>query len=62
MKQADSRPRVHLWPHEDGVHWSFGPCATPTPAPDHGAALNRAIEHLGKRAAAGVVVIVEPVL
>jgi len=59
MKHADSRPRTHLFPHEDGVRW-FGPCATPHSAGDHGDALNRALEHLGDRADKGVVVIVEP--
>lgn len=60
MKQADSRPRVHIWPDPTGIAWSLGPCATRNPATDHGDGLNRAMEQLGKRAAMGVVVIVEP--
>lgn len=60
MKSADSRPRVHLWRDPAGIAWSLGPCAIRNPQPDHGAALNTALEQLGKRAAAGVVVIVEP--
>ena len=59
MTRVDNRPRVHLWPHEDGVQWSFGPCATPRAGADHGDALNRAIAELGARADKGVVVIVE---
>jgi hypothetical protein len=62
MKHADNRPRVHLWPHPNGIQWTFGPCATPNPAVDHGDALNRALERLGPRAAKGVVVIVEPAM
>lgn len=62
MKHADPRPRVHLWRDPAGVAWSIGPVATRQPANDHGAALNASLEQLGKRAAAGVVVIVEPTL
>lgn len=60
MARADSRPRVHLWPRPDGADWSLSPTATHQPASDHGAALNLALEQLGKRAAMGAVVIIEP--
>lgn len=59
MKQADNRPRVHIYPASDHVLWSLGPCATRHPAASHGDGLNRALEQLGKRAGQGVVVIVE---
>lgn len=61
MTRADSRPRVHLWPRQDG-YWdrSLGPTAQRYIASSAGLALNVALADLGDRADKGVVVIVEP--
>lgn len=61
MKLADSRPRVHLWPHAGSWNWSIGPTGRLSPDATPGRALDAAIGQLGKQAAAGVVVIIEPV-
>lgn len=55
---ADDRPRIHLWPHADGVAWSHGPTGLRHARGDHGAALNSALAVTPARG--GVVVIIEP--
>lgn len=66
MKHADSRPRVHLWPVGNrpagGSYWTYslGPVALRQGGGiSPGEQLDRALDNLGKRAGAGVVVIVE---
>lgn len=67
MKQADARPRVHLWPAcarpAGGSYWTYSLGAVAMRqggGTSPGEQLDRALDNLGKKAAQGVVVIVEP--
>lgn len=57
LGQADSRPRIHIWPHLQGAAWSVGPTGLRTAHSDPGAALNSAIAETDVRR--GYVVIGE---
>jgi hypothetical protein len=60
MKQADSRPRVHLW--NSGPYWTYSLGAVAMRqggGTSPGEQLDRALDNLGKKAAQSVVVIVE---
>ena len=60
MKQADPRPRVHLW--QSGHHWTYSLGAVAMRqggGTSPGEQLDRALDNLGPRAAKGVVVIIE---
>lgn len=57
MTQADSRPRIHVWPQRSGFAWSIGPTGRQAPAETPGAAVDAALAALGGKADRGFVVI-----
>jgi len=59
MKNADARPRVHIWPVGEQAAWSVGPNGHRMRGETPGAALDHALAALA-RPHGGVVVIVEP--
>lgn len=48
---ADGRPRIHIWQGEQGVGWSKGFHGLLHPAPDAGAAVNEALDSIGRQPA-----------
>lgn len=60
LTNADSRPRVHIWPHVRGAAWSIGPTGLQTLVESSpGAALDNAIANTRIDPAQGIVVIIE---
>lgn len=57
MKQADNRPRIHIWPHGDSVAWSIGPNGHRSRGETPGHALDLALAAINPRK--GYVVIGE---
>lgn len=57
MTRADARPRIHIWPEGEFAAWSAGPTGSRIVKPTPGAALDHALDVLGRPA--GAVVILE---